>query len=163
MNRPQSDATKLPEAMRSLRRKEAEVMGNGVGFSSAASEALIMIRNEARAACLAAMLRPEPDDICCLGFKDANECRCHREEQASAEKAGEYRETGWLVENGMPSDIKYRFMDDDGPQWTRDPLKAIRFARRADAEMFAAGDDDAWRIVEHVFLSPPAAREGGKP
>lgn len=56
----------------------------------------------------------------------------------------------WLVENGDTT-AKYRTMDQMGIQWTDDPQKAIRFARRADAEMFAAGDEDAWSIVEHGF------------
>lgn len=62
-------------------------------------------------------------------------------------------ETGWLVESGsiVP---RYRTMDASGIHWTDDPNKAIRFARRADAEMFAAGDEDAWRITEHMWCSP---------
>lgn len=58
-------------------------------------------------------------------------------------------EFGWLVEDGTGR--RYRTMDQMGTHWTEDAFKAIRFARRADAEMFAAGDEDAWRIVEHVF------------
>lgn len=62
-------------------------------------------------------------------------------------------EVGWLVESGghVP---RYRTMDASGIHWTDDPNKAIRFARRADAEMFAAGDEDAWRITEHMWCSP---------
>lgn len=59
----------------------------------------------------------------------------------------------WLVENGRQQGdgLAYRYMDHGMPLWTEDPHKAIRFARREDAEMFAAEDEDAWRIVEHGF------------
>ena len=59
----------------------------------------------------------------------------------------------WLVENGKQagSGLAYRRMDQGMSTWTEDPHKAIRFARRADAEMFAEEDEDAWRIVEHGF------------
>ena len=55
----------------------------------------------------------------------------------------------WLVGNGKPAGLAYRYMDQGVPMWTPDPHKAIRFARREDAEMFAA--EDAWRIVPHGF------------
>ena len=40
-------------------------------------------------------------------------------------------------------------------------LRLLRFARRVDAEMFAAEDEDAWRIVEHGFdeTQPAGAAE----
>lgn len=59
----------------------------------------------------------------------------------------------WLIENGKKQGegIAYRRMDQGIPTWTEDPHKAMRFARRADAEMFAEEDEDAWRIVEHGF------------
>lgn len=64
-------------------------------------------------------------------------------------------EFGWLVENGKSApDTRYRMMDELGIQWTDDPNKALRFARRVDAEGFAAGDEDAWRIVEHAWHAP---------
>lgn len=62
------------------------------------------------------------------------------------------REVGWLVEDGDNAVTMYRTMDEAGIHWTDDVNKAIRFARRADAEMFAAGDENAWRIVEHVWV-----------
>ena len=62
-------------------------------------------------------------------------------------------ELAWLVERDSPA--KYAYMDDMGIQWTDDPNKAMRFARRDDAEMFAAGSDDVVRICEHMWCSPP--------
>ena len=59
----------------------------------------------------------------------------------------------WLVENGKQAGagLAYRRMDQGIPTWTEDPHRAMRFARRADAEMFAEEDEGAWRLVEHGF------------
>lgn len=65
-------------------------------------------------------------------------------------------ELAWLVERNSPAE--YAYMDDCGIQWTSDPNKAMRFARRDDAEMFAAGSEDALRICEHMWCSPPTDR-----
>lgn len=71
-------------------------------------------------------------------------------------------EYGWLVEDSRnhPSGIRYRTWGDFGPEWTNDPSKALRFARRQDAEMFARDDEDAWHIVEHMWPAIDAARGG---
>lgn len=61
-------------------------------------------------------------------------------------------EKGWLVEDR--SQTRYRTMDQTEIYWTQNVHDAIRFARRADAEMFASGDEDAWHIVEHEFVDP---------
>lgn len=69
------------------------------------------------------------------------------------------REAGWLIENGKSGDaLRYRTMEQGMPAWTADNLKALRFARRADAEMFAAEDDAAWRIAEHIWSGPPQVK-----
>ena len=65
-------------------------------------------------------------------------------------------ETGWLIENGKDAGkgLSYRFINNDKggiPDWTDDHNKALRFARREDAEQFAYHDEDAWRIVEHAW------------
>lgn len=71
-------------------------------------------------------------------------------------------EYGWLVEDSRnhPSGVRYRTWGDFGPEWTNDPNKAIRFARRRDAEMFARDDEDAWHIVEHMWPAIDSARGG---
>lgn len=75
---------------------------------------------------------------------------------ASIEPSG--TEYGWLVENGRnPPDLRYRTMDNSGITWTDDHNKALRFARRADAEMFAAEDEDAWRIAQHAWHNTGAS------
>lgn len=94
----------------------------------------------------------------------------HRAEHLAAQnaelvKAHEWRrrnapkdELAWLVERGSPAE--YAYMDDMGIQWTSDPNKAMRFARREDAKMFAAGSDDVLHICEHMWHhSPPAQQE----
>lgn len=60
----------------------------------------------------------------------------------------------WLVEDGA-SPPHYRTADTNGFGWTLDVHKAIRLARRCDAEMLAAADDAAWKIVEHMWCSSP--------
>lgn len=66
----------------------------------------------------------------------------------------ERRETGWLVEDGAGhARPRFRTMDQTGIHWTDDANKALRFARRADAEMFAAGDEDAWRVTQHQWVT----------
>lgn len=77
-------------------------------------------------------------------------------------------ETGWLIENGknQGDGLAYRYIDNDSggiPGWTEDHNKALRFARRADAEQFAHHDEDAWRIAEHAWhidAAQPADKEG---
>lgn len=72
-------------------------------------------------------------------------------------------EFGWLIENGKKpgAGLSYRFINNDLdgiPDWTEDPNKALRFARRADAEQFAHHDEDAWCVVEHGWDDFPVAR-----
>jgi hypothetical protein len=63
-------------------------------------------------------------------------------------------EVGWLIENGKQGDeLRYRNMEQGVTTWTADPNEALRFARRADAEKFAAEDEDAWLITEHMWSS----------
>ena len=67
--------------------------------------------------------------------------------------------TGWLVEHGPTHGPAYlRFGPRScSPGWTMDPFKAVRFARREDAE--AAKQtfiDDIGRVVEHTFVEDPA-------
>lgn len=61
------------------------------------------------------------------------------------------QEYGWLVEreiNGIPH---WRTIDRGFITWTTDSVKAIRFCRREDAEMFAFEDEDAERITDHIW------------
>lgn len=78
----------------------------------------------------------------------------------SSLRAGGWRED---MENGRHGFIvssadekRFRFWDAMGPTWTTDRVRALRFARRIDAERFAAEDEDAWKILEVV----PSAQEG---
>ncbi|MES1989259.1 MAG: hypothetical protein V4440_14740 [Pseudomonadota bacterium] len=73
--------------------------------------------------------------------------------QSTAPSAAiEAQQRGWLVENGKQgNELRYRTIEQGSVIWTDDHMKAIRFARRADAELFAEEDMDAWRIVEHMW------------
>jgi DNA-binding NarL/FixJ family response regulator len=59
-------------------------------------------------------------------------------------------ERGWLIADGGIHP-RFRWWDEMGPHWTTDPFKAIRLARRADAEQLCSGDEDAWQILEYEF------------
>jgi hypothetical protein len=55
---------------------------------------------------------------------------------------------GFIVGNGLLGDQeRYRRWGEAGPEWTPDRKEALRFARRSDAENFAAEDIDAWQII----------------
>lgn len=60
----------------------------------------------------------------------------------------------WVVSDGQ--DARWRMWGDSGPEWTTDREKALRFARRDDAEAFARDDEDAWHIKPY-YTAPPAA------
>lgn len=71
------------------------------------------------------------------------------------------RETAWLVERGDSGPPRYRTMEQGSIVWTDDVNKALRFARRQDAEMFCAEDADAWRVVEHMWTGPAVETSDG--
>lgn len=52
---------------------------------------------------------------------------------------------GWIVGNG--DQTKWRTWCVLGPEWTDDRNKATRYARREDAELVHAEDEDAWSVV----------------
>lgn len=69
-------------------------------------------------------------------------------------------ETAWLIEDASSSTSRPRYFSasgpDDAPAFSEDPLQALRFARRDDAEAFARMSSGAgWRvearIAEHAF------------
>lgn len=90
--------------------------------------------------------------------------KMHLESQEQAAPAAIDEQYGWLIENGkQPGEgLAYRFINNDNggvPDWTPDHSKALRFARRADAEAFAHHDEDAWCIVEHAWSGASAQRQ----
>ena len=79
--------------------------------------------------------------------------------QAKPEQAAQPTEQGWLIANGknQGEGLAYRFINNDWAgmsDWTEDQDKAIRFARREDAEQFAHHDEDAWRVVAAASPKP---------
>lgn len=63
---------------------------------------------------------------------------------------GDEAEYGWLLEKSAAGDIWYVTVD-QLLTWTTDPLKALRLARRADAEMLCEIVEDCERIGEHQW------------
>jgi hypothetical protein len=80
------------------------------------------------------------------------------QQQSRAEAAERSLETqGWVISDGQ--DKQYRTFENSYCEWsTLD--KAIRFARREDAEAFAAEDEDAWHI--RTFVDASALSGEGK-
>ena len=75
-----------------------------------------------------------------------------------APPSGEVDETGWLIELGtrvVVSPQWWSLPKDNEGQWTGDSLKALRFARREDAEAYIeeAGWTEAF-ASEHMWASP---------
>lgn len=76
----------------------------------------------------------------------------------SSLRAGGWREDmengrhGFIVSSA--DETRFRFWDAMGPTWTTDRVRALRFARRIDAERFAAEDEDAWKILEVAPAAP---------
>jgi hypothetical protein len=55
----------------------------------------------------------------------------------------------WVVANASDLEPRFRTIEHGlCPIWTRDPVEALQFARRRDAELFAAEDEDAWLIMQ---------------
>lgn len=63
----------------------------------------------------------------------------------------------WVVAN-VDGD-NYRRMEQGMPVWTTFLDKAIWFTRRADAEQFAAEDEDAWKILNVAALLAPSGEQ----
>jgi len=65
--------------------------------------------------------------------------------------------TGWIV--GDADGTRWRTWCDLGPMWTTNRDAATRYARRCDAELVHAADDDAWMITPYLSTPP---QEAGK-
>lgn len=68
-------------------------------------------------------------------------------------------ERGWLLEKGSGSTPQYAMVDNGMLAWTKpgDHGKALRLARKEDADALAEIMEDADRIVEHAWHDEPAA------
>jgi hypothetical protein len=75
-------------------------------------------------------------------------------------------ETGWLIESTWADCSPHWWTLEPGSMvyWTKDSAKALRFARREDADNFAShfldGDDFEVRITEHQWSQPHPRRMG---
>ncbi len=79
---------------------------------------------------------------------------------ADVRNQSENEETGWLIEDAASpvSAPMYAFLPENRLQridWTRDSVKALRFARKIDATMFAHQFHELAnvRIAEHAWFS----------
>lgn len=63
----------------------------------------------------------------------------------------EQTETGWLCERSHEGSPQWLCVLSGCFNWTPDRLKAIRFARREDAEQIAEIVEDVYRITEHQW------------
>jgi hypothetical protein len=61
--------------------------------------------------------------------------------------------SGWCIERGPALAPNYLHVNGGLLNWTPDHMKAMRFARRADAEQITDIVEDADRIAEHVWTS----------
>jgi hypothetical protein len=121
------------------------------------SEGWVVRMSDHFSSCETAQKWVKSEDYEALRQRFERACQRVTELEGNAPEPSEVRETGWLVENGKSgSDIRYRTMTHGMGGWTTDSRTAIRFARRQDAEMFAQDDEDAWAIVEHQWITPPA-------
>lgn len=64
-----------------------------------------------------------------------------------------YAGAGWLLEKMREGSVWYVTVD-QLLTWTADPNKALRLARREDAEMLSEIVDDCERIAEHEWTTP---------
>lgn len=82
---------------------------------------------------------------------------------AATVKAVPSEALAWVVETGDVSAPLYRTIECGMYEWTSDHMKAIRFARRDDAEMFAAEDSEPIRICQHAWsVAAPLADKTDK-
>lgn len=59
-----------------------------------------------------------------------------------------------IEDGGRTGPIRYMTMEQGMFEWTTDPLKALHFCRREDADRVASECEDADKITEHLFLGP---------
>jgi len=68
-------------------------------------------------------------------------------------------ETGWvLIRDGATGGLEYIGVDSGFLNWTPDNLKALRLARREDADALAEIVDDCERIEEHQWTGPKSSK-----
>ena len=81
-------------------------------------------------------------------------------ERLAALRTADAEPGGWIVGNAKGD--RWRTWESGMPDWTDDREKAIRYARREDAEMAHAEDDDAWKVMPFlVSQHGPGAEPGG--
>lgn len=65
-----------------------------------------------------------------------------------------YQWDAWLILNGKTGEgLRYLSWWSEGPSWVVDPLEALHFSRRMDAERILGENEDAWGILLYRFPS----------
>lgn len=78
------------------------------------------------------------------------------QKQVTADSAGAMVETGWLLEKTHNGQVWY-VTANSMLEWTDDPNKALRLARREDAEALCTIVEDADKIASHEWVPAPPA------
>lgn len=63
-------------------------------------------------------------------------------------------EIGWLIEHRTARPHKWRTWEGGWPDWTTDSVKALRLARKVDAENMACEDPEDVIVTEHIWSTP---------
>jgi hypothetical protein len=81
------------------------------------------------------------------------------------EAKSKLRETGWLIERKGPTWASVQLEPYVAFKWTYDSTKAIRYARREDAEMTKAlmQDPHSLKVTEHVWIGAALAAHEESP
>lgn len=69
-------------------------------------------------------------------------------------------ETAWLVEINEDGGAKWAGFVDGKPEWTTDPNRALRFARKEDADNFKAFWCATATSTSHMWLPGPLEGRG---
>lgn len=75
----------------------------------------------------------------------------------ATEQGAPQGEQGWLLEKGPHKGCVWYISVDQMLTWTDDPSKALRLARREDAEALTNIVEDCERIIQHAWPAPPDA------
>jgi hypothetical protein len=157
-------AVDLESELRNIMFYVSRLSGNGGGVGAATPSASLEEQERHELECLRARVQQleYPCSPHCDGYLREMTARNNAERAAKAE-------TGWLIEFSQRVSARpcWYGKTDDGLGQATDPNKALRFARKEDAEMVI--EDFGWteaRATEHMWCDPllQAERsEGGSP
>lgn len=128
--------------------KERDAMAKNVNERMQSTEGSEKLKNEIVELCKASGLT-------ILEWLSAAECVADGIREIIKDRGGDVivlTESGWLLERRLtPSGQEYLTIEDGGFEWTTDNQKALRLARRADADLLSEIVDDCERVAEHQW------------